>query len=103
MRRLAATLALLLSMSGATSAEQVFSFDTTPGKLPKNVVPVRYAIDVRPDMANLTLSGAETVDIEVREPTTRIVLNAVNTSFDAVGTMPTLSARRSRRTPPQRP
>jgi aminopeptidase N len=85
MRRLAATLALVLSMSGATSAEQVFSFDTTPGKLPKNVVPVRYAIDVRPDMANLTLSGAETVDIEVREPTTRIVLNAVNTSFDAVG------------------
>jgi aminopeptidase N len=41
MRRLAATLALVLSMSGAASAEQVFSFDTTPGRLPKNVVPVR--------------------------------------------------------------
>ena len=71
-------------MSGAAWAEQVFSFDTTPGKLPKNVVPVHYAIDVKPDMASLTLSGVETVDIEVREPTARIVLNAVNTTFDAV-------------------
>ena len=84
MRGIAATLALVLSMSGAAWAEQVFSFDTTPGKLPKNVVPVRYAIDVKPDMASLTLSGVEVVDIEVREPTARIVLNAVNTIFDAV-------------------
>jgi aminopeptidase N len=84
MRGIAATLALVLSMSGAAWAEQVFSFDTTPGKLPKNVVPVRYAIDVKPDMASLTLSGVEVVDIEVREPTARIVLNAVNTTFDAV-------------------
>lgn len=83
--RYTATLALMLAMSGAASAEQVFSFDTTPGKLPKNVVPVHYAIDVKPDMASLTLSGVETVDIEVREPTARIVLNAVNTTFDAVG------------------
>ena len=84
MRRLAVTLALMLSMSGAASAEQVFSFDTTPGKLPKNVVPVHYAIELKPDIANLTLSGVEIVDIEVREPTARIVLNAVNTTFDAV-------------------
>jgi aminopeptidase N len=84
MRRLAATLALMLSMSGAALAEQVFSFDTTPGKLPKNVVPIKYAIELKPDMANLTLSGLETVDIEVREATARIVLNAVGTSFEAV-------------------
>jgi aminopeptidase N len=84
MRRFAATVVLMLSMSGAAWAEQVFSFDATPGKLPKNVVPVHYAIDVKPDMASLTLAGAEAIDIEVREPTTRIVLNAVNTAFDAV-------------------
>ena len=45
MRRLAATLALMLSMSGAAFAEQVFSFDTTPGKLPKNVIPVHDALN----------------------------------------------------------
>lgn len=84
MRRLAATLALMLSMSGVAFAEQVFSFDTTPGRLPKNVVPINYAIDVKPDMVNLTLSGVEIVDIEVREATARIVLNAVGTTFDAV-------------------
>jgi hypothetical protein len=40
MRMLAATLALMLSISGTAFAEQVFSFDSTPGKLPKAVVPV---------------------------------------------------------------
>src|SRR5258708_27122672 len=84
MRRLAATLLLMFSMSGAALAEQVFSFDTTPGKLPKNVVPVHYAIEFKPDMVSLTLSGVEVVDIEVREATARIVLNAVGTTFDAV-------------------
>src|SRR5882757_12506 len=79
-----ATLALMLSMSGAASAEQPFSFDATPGRLPKNVVPVHYAFEVKPDMANLTLSGVEVVDIDVREATARIVLNAVGTTFDAV-------------------
>jgi len=83
--RYLATLALMLAMSGAAGAEQLFSFDATPGRLPKNVVPVHYAIDLKPDMASLTLAGVETVDIEVREPTARIVLNTVNTTFDAVG------------------
>lgn len=79
-----ATLALMLAMSGAAAAEQPFSFDATPGRLPKNVVPVHYAIELKPDMAGLTLAGVETVDIEVRQVTGRIVLNAVNTTFDAV-------------------
>jgi aminopeptidase N len=82
--RCLATLMLVLSVSGAASAEQPFAFDATPGRLPKNVVPVHYAIELKPDMASLTLAGVETVDIEVREPTGRIVLNAVNTTFDAV-------------------
>jgi len=84
MRRLAATLALMVSISGAALAEQVFSFDATPGKLPKNVVPINYAIELKPDMVGLTLSGVESVEIEVREATARIVLNAVGTTFDAV-------------------
>lgn len=82
--RYLATLVLMFVLSGTASAEQVFSFDTTPGRLPKNVVPVHHAIELKPDMAGLTLSGVETVDIEVREATARIMLNAVNTAFDTV-------------------
>jgi aminopeptidase N len=62
----------------AAHAEAVYSFDTTPGRLPKTVVPTHYAIELAPDQQKLTLSGVELVDIDVREPTTRIVLNAVD-------------------------
>ena len=44
-------------------------FATTPGRLPKNVVPVHYAIQLEPNLESLTLAGLALVDIEVREPT----------------------------------
>src|SRR4051794_4807842 len=75
---------LALSMSGSAAAEPGFSFDATPGKLPKAVVPIHYAIELTPDLESLALPGVELVDIEVREPTARFVLNAVNTTFGAV-------------------
>jgi aminopeptidase N len=84
MRRAAATLALMLAISGAACAEPVFSFDTSPGKLPKTVVPVHYAVELKPDMESLALPGVEIVDIEVREPMARLTLNAVNTTFASV-------------------
>src|ERR1700716_389125 len=84
LRRLAASLVLLLSIPGAAVAEPVFSFDTTPGKLPKTVIPVHYAIELTPDLESLKLAGIETVDIEVREPTARLVLNAIETTFGSV-------------------
>jgi aminopeptidase N len=65
---------LLLSTSGI--AERRFSLETTPGKLPKTVVPIHYAIELSLDPDNLKVTGFETIDIEVREPTARIVLNA---------------------------
>jgi aminopeptidase N len=80
---LAATIVLVVSMSGSSVAESGFSFDATPGKLPKAVVPVHYAIELTPDLQSLALAGIEVVDIEVREPTARLVLNAVNTTFGA--------------------
>ena len=51
---LAATAVLVLSMSGKVVAEPGYSFDATPGKLPKAVVPVHYAIELTPDRANRT-------------------------------------------------
>ncbi len=81
---LGAIVVLVLSMSGGALAEPGFSFDATPGKLPKTVVPVHYAIELAPDLDSLALPGVEVVDIEVREPTARLVLNAVDTTFGAV-------------------
>src|SRR4051812_9616126 len=86
-RNLAAVLAaiiLAVFISVSALAEPGFSFDATPGKLPKTVVPVHYAIELVPDLESLALAGVEVVDIEVREPTARLVLNAVNTTFGAV-------------------
>ncbi|WP_091976695.1 MULTISPECIES: M1 family metallopeptidase [Bradyrhizobium] len=84
LQRLAASCAMMFSVYGAACAEPVFSFDGTPGKLPKTVVPIHYAIELKPDIASLALPGVEIVDIEVRAPTARLTLNAVNTTFAAV-------------------
>jgi aminopeptidase N len=65
-------------LASLAAAAPGYSFDTTPGRLPKTVVPIHYAIELEPDLEKLTLAGAEVIDIEVREPTARIVLNAVN-------------------------
>jgi len=77
---LVALLAMLLPLPLA--AEPLFSFDSTPGKLPKTVVPVRYDIDLVPDLAQLTIAGLETVEIELHESAARITLNAVNMTID---------------------
>src|SRR5262249_41044079 len=84
LRRVATAAALLLAMAASAGAEQTFSFDHTPGKLPKTVVPVSYAIELTPDMTSLALPGVETVEIEVRQPTAQLTLKAVSTTFGDV-------------------
>src|SRR6516162_4620128 len=69
--------------TGRVMAEPVFSFGATPGKLPKAVVPIHYALDITPDLDKLTFSGFESVEIEVSEPTERLVLNAVDITIGA--------------------
>jgi len=79
-----AGLVVLLALAGGrTMAESAFSFGATPGKLPKAVAPVHYALDLTPDLDKLTFSGSEVVDIDVMEPTRRLVLNAVDLTIDA--------------------
>jgi aminopeptidase N len=80
--------ALLIAAFGLTAiglllpvdarAEQTFSFDTTPGKLPKIAVPSHYAIELAPDLKALTAAGSEVIDIEVGETTWRLQLNAAD-------------------------
>lgn len=59
------------------NAEKPFDFATTPGKLPKQVVPEEYAIRIAPDLGTLTFVGSETVKLNVREPVRRLILNAL--------------------------
>ena len=73
---LIAVFALLLSIR--LNAEALFNFATTPGKLPKDVVPKSYDIQLKPNVEKRTFTGSETVVLDVRKPTKTITLN-VNT------------------------
>ncbi|MEN3370458.1 MAG: hypothetical protein V7609_2601 [Verrucomicrobiota bacterium] len=59
----------------AAVAEEPFKFENTPGKLPKEVVPKSYEIQLKPDLEKLTFTGSETVMLEVRKPVRTITLN----------------------------
>ncbi|WP_218080872.1 M1 family metallopeptidase [Anthocerotibacter panamensis] len=58
-------------------AEAAFSFDTTPGQLPKIAQPRHYAITLTPDLKSLTTQGSETIDIDVQKASKTLVLNAL--------------------------
>ena len=70
-------LALLAgSNASAARAETPFNFETTPGKLPKDVVPVRYDLSLAPNVEQRTFTGEETVTVDFKKATNRCVLNA---------------------------
>ncbi len=88
----AAPLALAIAgalQAPAAHAEAPFNFAATPGKLPKDVVPVQYAAHLTPNLKDNTFLGAETVEIDVLSPTSQIVLNAYQLEIDSA----TLSGR----------
>ena len=51
---------------------------TNFSRLPKNVVPNHYFVTIRPEISNFTFTGTETVNVDVREQTTSIVLNSLD-------------------------
>jgi aminopeptidase N len=67
----------------AAHAEAPYKFGSTPGKLPKDVVPVQYAAHLVPNVADNTFLGSETVEIDVLSATSKIMLNVVNIEIDA--------------------
>lgn len=69
-----ATLSTLL-LPMRLQAEAPFSFDTTPGKLVKDVVPRSYDTQLKPDIEKLTFTGSEIVVLDVRKPVKTITLN----------------------------
>jgi aminopeptidase N len=76
----AAAFALAAPMA---QAEAPFSFASTPGKLPKDVVPLQYTAHIMPDVAANSFRGTQTVEIEVLKPTSTIMLNADNLKIDS--------------------
>src|SRR5262249_52919828 len=73
----------LLFLLPAAHADAPYSFDTTLGQLPKTVAPIHYTLDLEPDLEALTVRGSAVIDVEVRTPTDRFVLNAVDMTFSA--------------------
>ena len=55
-----------------------FSFDSAPGRLPKNVVPLDYRVSIVPDASALTLRGTESVRLQFRSPSATVVFNSLN-------------------------
>jgi aminopeptidase N len=61
---------------GSLNAEEEYSFESAPGKLPKTIAPRHYVIHLEPDENQMTVDGAEAVEIEVLQPTHQILMNA---------------------------
>jgi aminopeptidase N len=59
------------------NAEKPFNFEETPGKLPKEVVPIEYSVRIVPSIDKFTFTGTETVKLSARHPVRQLVLNAL--------------------------
>jgi hypothetical protein len=65
---------------GPVMAETPFSFDTAYGRLPKDIVPVAYTLEITPDLKVMSTSGQESVLLKVRTATDSIQFNSLNES-----------------------
>jgi puromycin-sensitive aminopeptidase len=52
--------------------------------LPANIKPNKYRLTLQPDLNTFTFKGEQTVDVEIVEPTARIVLNAAELEISGV-------------------
>ncbi|OGA17631.1 MAG: hypothetical protein A3I63_03760 [Betaproteobacteria bacterium RIFCSPLOWO2_02_FULL_66_14] len=60
------------------NAEERFSFEATPGKLPKDVVPAHYALRIAPDAENAGFEARAEIDVRVLRSVAAVTLNAAN-------------------------
>ena len=61
-----------------------FAFATTPGRLPKNVIPLDYAVSIKPDAATHKIAGSETITLNFTEATDKIQFNSLNQTLSHV-------------------
>ena len=76
--------ALCCSLAPTAWCGAPFSFESAPGRLPKNVVPVSYDVSVVPDADALKLTGTESVRLQFRAPTATVQFNSLNETLDHV-------------------
>src|SRR5512141_1522467 len=48
-----------------------------PYRLPRHVVPIRYDLRLEPDLATARFAGQETITLTIHQPTSHIILNAI--------------------------
>ena len=79
-------LAALLWLGSFTTvhAAAPFSFETAPGRLPKDVVPEDYDIAIVPDAKALSITGTESVRLDFRTATDTIQFNSLNEKLSGV-------------------
>src|SRR6185437_593209 len=80
----AATPEATRSGSSRLSRQQPFAFDSAPGRLPKNVIPLSYQIAIVPDLTALTFDGTESVQLRFRSASARIELDTLNQTLSDV-------------------
>jgi aminopeptidase N len=68
---------ILFALSLTMNGEKPYTFANTPGKLPKQVVPLEYSIRIVPDVSKFTFSGSETVKLKASAPVRELVLNSL--------------------------
>jgi aminopeptidase N len=76
--------ALGISLTLPAFAAAPFAFNTAPGRLPKDVVPLDYSISLVPDVDGLTVAGTEAVTLRFRKATANIVFNSLNQTLSDV-------------------
>jgi len=75
--RVSVALTVLFALLTTMDAENPYEFANTPGKLPKQVVPLEYSIRIIPDVAKFMFAGSETVKIKATAPIRELVLNSL--------------------------
>ncbi|HEY0801860.1 MAG TPA: M1 family aminopeptidase [Steroidobacteraceae bacterium] len=61
-----------------------FAFESAPGRLPKNVVPLSYDVAIVPHVETLSLTGTESVRLQFRAATATVQFNSLNESLNHV-------------------
>lgn len=57
-------------------------------RLPTNVVPVHYTLKLEPDLKTATFTGTAKIDVNIKQATKSITLNAAELKFDSVTIYP---------------
>jgi aminopeptidase N len=76
--------ALCLSLAASAWCGAPFSFESAPGRLPKNVVPLSYDVAIVPDTDALRLTGTESVQLQFRAATATVQFNSLNETLSHV-------------------